>query len=47
MAERAHDVILPDQRAEIARPPLAGQNLMRHADEEVVGVGEPEPRHSR
>src|SRR6267143_955334 len=30
IAQRLHDVFLPDQRLECARTPLAGENLVRH-----------------
>ncbi len=54
MRERAHDVVLPDGRGEIARTPLAGEHLIRHAndssDARSVGRGRraaPTRRRSR
>jgi hypothetical protein len=31
MAQRLHDMLLSDKAGEIARPPLASQNLVTHA----------------
>ena len=31
VAQRLHHVLLPDQAGEIARPPLAGEDLVAHA----------------
>src|SRR6185369_14266111 len=43
VAQRAHDVLLPHQAAEIPRPPLAGKYLIAHRLVRILG--EPEPRH--
>ena len=41
MAERAHHVVLTDQRGEIARAPLARENLIRHDHSLAPGRGAP------
>ena len=49
VAERPHDMFLPDQGREISRAPCAGQDLVGHraGGEKDEGVDEPDPRHFR